>query len=395
MSFFELPNVNIENNLTSLISPIFSNKYSDNVVINKTLMTYLKNIKQEIDNRQNEWDKFKKFTNPYEYIHTQVPNSKQAVCKLKPLSRSFYKMIEICGLLEINTELPTNCKSFHLAEGPGGFIEAFCEIRKNIKDSYIGMTLLDEEDVSVPSWKKSALFLSKNKNVKIEVGADKTGNIMSAENLKYCFEKYRESIDLVTGDGGFDFSFDFNKQEVISSKLIFCQIAFATIIQKKGGHFILKFFDTFTQASIDMLYLLSLLYENVNFVKPNSSRYANSEKYIVCKNFRLSNTESLFNIFYKIYLEFKNTDNFVRVLNIDIPYIYSCKIEEYNAIFGQQQIECISSTLNIIDNNKFERMEVLKKNNIQKCISWCQRYKLPFNKVITTSNIFLSKVAEC
>ena len=393
MSFFEIPNVIMPNNIVSLISPNFSTSTNNDIVINKTLMMYLKKIKQEIDSRQVEWDKFKKFTNPYEYVHTLVPNSKQSVCKLKPLSRSFYKMIEICGLLDINDALPFNCKSFHLAEGPGGFIEALCEIRKNPNDNYIGMTLLDNEDISIPAWKKSALFLSKNKNVNIEAGKDKTGNIMVAENLKFCYEKYKGSMDLVTGDGGFDFSFDFNKQEVVSSKLIFCQIAFAIAVQKEGGQFILKFFDTFTQTSLDMLYLLSLIYEHVYFVKPNSSRYANSEKYIVCKNFQLKDTKLLVRHLYEIFLRFKENENLVRVLNIDIPYLYSCRVEEYNAIYGQQQIESISSTLNLIDNNKFERMESLKKNNIQKCISWCQRYKLPFNKVITSSNIFLSKAA--
>ena len=41
---------------------------------------------------------------------------------------------------------------------------------------------------------------------------------MKKINLLYCFEKYGNSMDLITGDGGFDFSIDFNKQETISSK---------------------------------------------------------------------------------------------------------------------------------------------------------------------------------
>ena len=65
-------------------------------------------------------------------------------------------------------------------------------------------------------------------------------------------------------------------------------------------------------------------------------------------------------------------------------------MEEINAILGQQQIETISTTLNLIDNNKYDRLENLKKNNIQKCIMWCQKYKRPYNKVISISNIFLS-----
>ncbi len=391
MSFFELPIIPNNKNIVSIIDIDFSDRQDVPVVINKTLMIYLKNIKKEIDYRQLEWDKYKKYTNPYEYIHTLVPNSKQSVCKLKPLSRSFYKMIEIMGLLELDDCLYEKCTSFHLAEGPGGFIEALVDLRKNSEDKYIGMTLLDENDISVPAWKKSTHFLENNLNVYIEKGEDGTGNIMLADNLKKCFENYKNTVDLVTGDGGFDFSFDFNQQEVISSKLIFCQIAFAAAIQKKGGTLVLKFFDTFTKTSIDMLYLLSLLYEKVYFVKPNTSRYANSEKYVVCKNFRLNNRELLIEKFYNIFNSFSEEQNITKILNIDIPYFYLCKIEELNAIFGQQQIETIANTLNLIDNNKYERLENLKKINIQKCISWCQRYKLPYNKIITTTNIFLSK----
>ena len=79
-----------------------------------------------------------------------------------------------------------------------------------------------------------------------------------------------------------------------------------------------------------------------------------------------------------------------RILTTEIPYIFTSRVEEYNAIFGQQQIENIASTLNLIDNNKYDKLETMRKNNIQKCIGWCQRYKLPYNKVITSTNIFLS-----
>ena len=81
-------------------------------------------------------------TNPYEYIHTNVPNSKSSICKLNPLSRSFYKMIELINTLNLFDNNSETIKSFHLAEGPGGFIEALSYIRKNPNDTYYGMTLM-------------------------------------------------------------------------------------------------------------------------------------------------------------------------------------------------------------------------------------------------------------
>ena len=43
----------------------------------------------------------KKYTNPYEFIHTIIPSCKNSISKYKPLSRSFYKMIEMSNMLHI------------------------------------------------------------------------------------------------------------------------------------------------------------------------------------------------------------------------------------------------------------------------------------------------------
>ena len=40
-------------------------------------------------------------------------------------------------------------------------------------------------------------------------------------------------MDFITGDGGFDFSIDFNKQEISISKLLFAQVIYAIVLQKK------------------------------------------------------------------------------------------------------------------------------------------------------------------
>ena len=49
---------------------------------------------------------------------------------------------------------------------------------------------------------------------------------------------------------------------------------------KKGGSFVIKLFDTFTQASVDIMFMLSCFMKEL-LIKPNTSRSANSEKYAV------------------------------------------------------------------------------------------------------------------
>jgi 23S rRNA U2552 (ribose-2'-O)-methylase RlmE/FtsJ len=395
MSFLILPSIQCNNDITkhikmeNLCLPYKAAQGSD-ILINKTLNKYLSFIKEQIDCRLEQWDKYKKCTNPYEYIHSIIPNSKQAVATMKPISRSYFKMIEICyslGLLELLP--PAACQTFHLAEGPGGFIEAMTHMRKNPDDTYYGMTLIDEQNQNVPGWRKSKFFLQNNPNVIIETGIEKNGDLMKPENLRYCYDKYNGKMDLITGDGGFDFSFQYPQQEQISTKLITCQIGFAIAMQKTGGTFILKVYDTFTRFSLDLLFLLANLYEQLTIIKPNTSRFANSEKYVVCKGFRNSNTLELVKQFYKIL---QTTEPIVGSLfDFELPYLFTNKIEEFNAILGQQQIDTIVSTIYLIDNNnKYDKIEHMKKKNIQKCIHWCQKYNIPYNNNVQSSNLFVT-----
>ena len=385
MSFFKLPYIYHCNDIDEIIEVSYTSAFPEQK-INRTLYLYLEKIKGGIDNNANLWEKYKKYTNPYEYIHTPIKKGGYPICNIKPLSRSYFKMIELIMMMNLEDEFPENMKTFHLAEGPGGFIEALCHSRKNNEnDIYYGMTLQNDSATSIPGWKKSSEFLSKYKKVKIVNGQDGTGDLTNAENLKYCWDHYKNSMDLITGDGGFDFSIDFNRQEISSTKLIFCQIAFAIAMQKKNGCFIIKFFDTFTQPSLDLLYILSLMYKDIYLTKPNTSRCANSEKYIVCKYFKLNSSFSLVKKFYNILSNFHDTMYIKRFLNIDLPYIFYAELEELNAIYGQRQLETISTTLQIIKNPKLEKLQELNKKHIQKCKRWCSRHNIDMHNEFVKS----------
>lgn len=391
MSYYLLPCILTQLNEEDFLL-LVNNETSMEPTINHSLQSYLANVKKEINKCGCQWDIYKKYTNPYEYIHTNIPGSRSAICKYKPLSRSYFKMIEILKSLYILDSFPaTKVKTFHLAEGPGGFIEAVCNLRDNEDDNYYGMTLISDKDY-IPGWKKSQDYLNAHPNIALEYGADGTGNIMNPENLKFVHNKHANSMALVTGDGGFDFSINFNEQEATASRLIFAQIIYAILLQKEGGSFVVKFFDIFTSASVDFTYMLSSFYRKVYVIKPNTSRYANSERYLVCKGFRPSDTTHLFDTFYAMLRNINsNSDSILRVLNRDIPYMFMSKLEEYNAIIGQQQIEVINTTLSMIRNMaKSDKIENLKKINANRCIQWCIKNKQPYAKGPPQTNIFLS-----
>ena len=385
MSYYILPRTSIQ--IYKYIDYIETESQSIPIISN-SLSSYLYDIKEKLNKLEKDWNIFKKYTNPYEYVNTIVPYKKKSISKNKHLSRSYYKMIEIIHTFDLFFNNEKQIKSFHLAEGPGGFIEALLDIRETKDDNYIGMTLLDDiNDSNIPAWKQSEQFLKKNPNVFIERGSDNTGDILSLENFIYCSEKYASSMNFITADGGFDFSLDFNNQESTILKLLFAQICFALTMQKQGGVFILKIFDCFMQQTVDLLYILSSFYEKVFIFKPNTSRYANSEKYIICKGFLFSRNNSfmpfLNRAFEKMVSVKKNQINEIfinRFLNVQIPYLFTTKLEEYNAIFGQKQIENIYYTISLIDNkHKQEKIDNLVHSNIQKCIIWCIKHNIEHN----------------
>jgi len=363
-------------------------------VISNSLSFYLGDIKKRINNRDQEWDIIKRYTNPCEYIHSSVPGKRKSIAKKKPLSRSYFKMIELTQYFKLLEKVDklVPMKTFHLAEGPGGFIEALVQMRNNVNDNYIGMSILDEtNDTAIPGWKKSKQFLQDNSNVFIENGITETGDILNVDNLDYCKNTYHGQMEIITGDGGFDFSVDFNNQEHSIGKLLYAQVTYAIVMQKKGGSFILKIFDSFMAHTLDILALLSSFYEKVYITKPQTSRYANSEKYIVCKNFLGIEINTVYPYLRK---SFENTlsydSNMFRLLTIPLPLLFTTKIEEYNAIFGQQQIENIHYTLSLMDSkNQQEKLASLMKSNVKKSTEWCIRYNVLYNNITFQSNSFI------
>ena len=389
MIFVLLPSLNGVNILSKLKITNSVEKPSPYMLY--SLNNYLTEIKEKISECGEEWNANKKYTNPYEYIYTNSPRT--SVCRYKPISRAYFKMIEILNMFNFPSfDSPNPLQMFALAEGPGGFIEAVLNYRNNPADKYYGMTIEDPTDGEVPGWKKTTSFLKLNPNIFLEKGADATGNILNMENFKHVVAKYKNSCEFVTGDGGFDFSTDFNSQEINITRLLFGQIAYAVCIQKYGGCFVLKCFDCFYKASAELIYLLSTMYEKVYVVKPNTSRYANSERYLVCINFLYSNSNYYAPIFEQLMATICNDTTFIRSFfnGVKIPLFYYNKLEESSSIIGQIQIDNIYNTLALIENRyKADKINFHMKTNIQKCVKWCIKNQVEYNP-----NVMFAENAE-
>ena len=93
MTYFMLPHIQYDIRPSNL-KLVCKEQINNNPAKITSLKKYLNKIKGLIDKHISHWDNSKKYTNPYEFIHTNIPNSKNSICKIKPISRAFFKLIE-------------------------------------------------------------------------------------------------------------------------------------------------------------------------------------------------------------------------------------------------------------------------------------------------------------
>jgi hypothetical protein len=267
-----------------------------------------------------------------------------------------------------------------------------CDGSSHEKDAYYGMTLVDDDE-HVPGWKKSQEFIRQNPALQIVRGADDTGDVLAVDNLASNFLHHRNSVDLVTGDGGFDFSSDFLNQESTAAELVFAQVAHGVLIQKMGGNMVIKLFDAFTRPTVEVIYFLTGLYAKVYIIKPNTSRYANSERYLICKGFLLEDSSPLLPFLSDSFrrISAARGEKMVGIFDTEVPHHFLSRLEEYNAIIGQQQIETICATLQLVTapySQRGDKIDQLKRSNIIRCVQWCTKHRLAFHRTSGSASGF-------
>ena len=344
--------------------------------INDMLNNYLIQWKNKINDNKS-WDTAKRLSNTFEFIFSSGYN-KISVSQKKPLSRSYFKLWEILHDFDI---VSNNIKSAHIAEGPGGFIECLCDYfkRYGMIGHMYGITL-KSSNKKIPSWKIPKHLVESND---INLYEQDNGNIYKMKTITNFITYVGEhSCDLVTSDGGFDFSANFNNQESDSLKLMISEIYISLNLQKIGGNMLLKVFDLFSLRTIKMISICSDFYESFVILKPQTSRPANSEKYILFKNnIHSGSTEHT-----------KNMDILRRCVEMEdstlldeYTHFFDCLVvlTKYNLIYTHNQIHFLKETLEVseyIDTNNKMTISKSISRNIKICKDWCNTYNIPINQ---------------
>jgi 23S rRNA U2552 (ribose-2'-O)-methylase RlmE/FtsJ len=271
---------------THLSVPIFS--YDSWISNERGDITEVKDTIGLID-KNHKWEIAKKMVNLYELIYTHNDTYLPPSLSLdNPLSRSYFKLIEIISILKFFNNKDVKLKTAHIAEGPGGFIQAIHTLasknKKNIISS-IAMTLKSTTS-QIPGWKKANTFLNKHKQVNIHYGEDGTGDVYNISNQASFISKTKSDINLFTADGGFDFSIDYSSQEHSIYHLLVCSSIIGLQVLAQGGSFVLKIFDCNSQHTLNLIILIGRCFKEWTLYKPAITRPCNSERYFIGKDFR-------------------------------------------------------------------------------------------------------------
>ena len=362
MNYYILPKNNTELNINySFIKEELLQPY-----ISRSLIHFFNSIQDQLTKYDPSiLNTVKIFINTYQFIYTVVPETSISVSKIKTDSNIFYELLEIFHICNLTDSLNSKSKLFtiHFTQNYNSICYFLNIIREEKEDIYI--------------------------------------------NEKDSIAKIIQETRHMNGLSKCDFLlFEFKPEEYSNLSQYFANMIytldFIVNYQNIGGISIIKIDNIYYKLIVDVLHILSGLFEKVYIIKPSVSNVISSERYIVCKHFistnddynknlKLQLSKLINNICY--YNKLSSTDTLIvnSLFHDNIPYYFINKIEESNVVIGQSQLENMVLIINTIKNrNKDEKIELMKRNNIQKCILWCEKYKIPHNKFIDKTNIFLN-----
>lgn len=338
--------------------------------------------KQQISNLEQEgrWELVKKMVNPYEIVYTHEDKQfHPSISLVKPLSRSYFKMIEMMHVLQFFELLPkqqVKLRTAHVAEGPGGFIQALiqlCERNKKSVHTAIAMTL-KPVNPCVPGWKRAAAFLHRNPQIIIHHGEDGTGDIYKPENQKSFVAACKTGVALFTADGGFDFSINYDVQEERVFHLLVSSALTGIQALAKDGAFILKLFDISSEHTEVLIALLSQCFKEWILYKPALSRPCNSERYFLGRKSHYISPTILQQLT-------RLQENAAKGLYpIDTSYILPetrAYINEHIRQTTEEQIRSISQAV-IYANQPELWYSTQLPIDLNKSRGWCQKFHVPY-----------------
>lgn len=227
----------------------------------------------QIDSLSNHrWHFFRKLLNEYDFESREVA-----------VNRAFYKLWEMLCLYPPSKTEGAPFHTLHLAEAPGSFVQVVKKMFPEAKSVAVSKPPSTYAEVvqkgrSIPTFSKNVLSLPDCEFIYLD--------LLSKHNAEKFTDRFDGKFDLITADGGFDEEERYDEKETLHYNLILAEIVIILMNQKISGQCVLKIFETFTETSLYIMWILCNCYEHVNIVKPSTSRPTNAERYIICRGYK-------------------------------------------------------------------------------------------------------------
>lgn len=313
---YELPNMG-SNLVKKIMNPVLSEKY-DYPQFKYGFHHYLHTNNDKIMEIKEDFKGRKEVYNVLHPFNPQVDEfdgidkrvEKYLDLKGKPpiISNDFYKLWEIMMTFGLADE--KNVFSAHLAEGPGSFVQAVIHYREKFfskdvkKDQYYSMTLHSEADGKhvppmnedfVKYYKKKGQYqMHRTYSRKQSSGREDrdNGDITHPKSIMLFGGAFNidGKCNFITADAGHDFQ-NLNTQEQESTRLILGQVLGALRLQARGGNFVCRMHETYSDVLIKTIALLTGMYKKITLYKPLTSKKSEPEKYFICQNFILNDKQ--------------------------------------------------------------------------------------------------------
>lgn len=257
--------------------------------------------------------------------------------KENAIDDSFYELWELLFLFELININGSNFVHVHI--GSAGFIQA--------------SQLFRQKFVSKPTLTKNdAYYIIDLKN-----------SHMYQINKAYTtyINKPKENVSLITANAGINWDSVYTQEQDAYGLFIETMITMADI-QSKGGTFICKLYETYTEVSIKLLCILREMYEIVYIVCLAVGMHQDMGKYVVCLNYSYKKSKALSNMRSLINPELQVNSIFP---TFDIPQNFIDKVILANNRISEFQIILINKMIKFINDQNYYGDVYHKERNKQ------------------------------
>lgn len=324
--------------------------------INESLQLHIDSLSNFIYKFTHLWNFYSTYNSLYHFVQSDEMTNYNMRIKhsIYMQDKLYFVCIDMYYALDLFSYFEQNpIKTMYIGKGKGGFLYAL-DYMKNIKEDEINILTDEPFEIEISD---------------INCSFDIYDDIYNTDYMYKKMIQFKNSQDLIIIQKEYD-----SKQYI---KQIFKNICFAIATQSYNGVFIFKINDIYESCIVELLYFLSLFYHQIHIYKPKIMEQHTNNKYIICKNFLYHNSDFIRDKCIHMMRKCDIYDGSINsILTFTIPKHFIDEIITINAIYGQQQMEHMNTTIQWMDSLQKQDYNLYKKMVSKQCVKWLKDHDM-------------------